>query len=54
MPAEALTGARTGADYLAGLRRDAREVWMGGERIDDVVGHPQLGGGACAMAGWFD
>ena len=54
MPAEALTGARTGADYLAALRRDAREVWMGGERIDDVVGHPQLGGGACAMAGWFD
>ena len=38
------TGARTGAQFLAGLRDDGREVWMGGERIDDVVGHPLLGG----------
>jgi 4-hydroxyphenylacetate 3-monooxygenase len=48
------TGARTGAQYLAGLRNDGREVWMGGERIDDVVGHPLLGGAAQGLAGWFD
>jgi 4-hydroxyphenylacetate 3-monooxygenase len=48
------TGARTGAQYLAGLRTDGREVWMGGERIDDVVGHPLLGGAAQGLAGWFD
>ena len=40
------SGARTGAQYLAGLRDDGREVWMDGERIDDVVGHPLLGGAA--------
>ena len=27
---------------------------MGGERIDDVVGHPLLGGAARGLAGWFD
>ena len=48
------TGARTGAQYLDGLRSDGREVWMGGERIDDVVGHPLLGGAARGLAGWFD
>ena len=40
--------------YLAGLRKDGREVWMGGERIDDVVDHPLLAGGARGLAGWFD
>ena len=34
-------GARTGADYIAGLR-DAREVWLGGQRIGDVTEHPLL------------
>ena len=27
---------------------------MDGERIDDVVGHPLLGGAARGLAGWFD
>ena len=40
------TGARTGAQFLDGLRDDGREVWMDGERIDDIVGHPLLGGAA--------
>ncbi|MDX6628832.1 MAG: 4-hydroxyphenylacetate 3-monooxygenase, partial [Gaiellales bacterium] len=48
------TGARTGAQYLDGLRSDGREVWMGGEQIDDLVGHPLLGGAARGLAGWFD
>ena len=48
------TGARTGAQYLEGLGGDGREIWLGGERIDDVVGHPKLGAGARSMAALFD
>ena len=48
------SGARTGAQFLDGLRNDGREVWMDGEKIDDVVGHPLLGGAARGLAGWFD
>jgi 4-hydroxyphenylacetate 3-monooxygenase len=32
---------RTGAQYRDGLR-DGREVWIDGERVDDVTGHPVL------------
>jgi 4-hydroxyphenylacetate 3-monooxygenase len=46
--------ARTGADYLAGLRRTDREIWLGHERVDDVVEHPQLRGGAEAIARYYD
>ncbi|MFN8024551.1 MAG: 4-hydroxyphenylacetate 3-hydroxylase N-terminal domain-containing protein [Acidimicrobiales bacterium] len=46
--------ARTGADYLAGLRRTHREIWLGHERVDDVVDHPQLRGGAEAIARFYD
>jgi 4-hydroxyphenylacetate 3-monooxygenase len=48
------TGARTGAQFLDGLRDDGREVWMDGVKIDDIVGHPLLGGAASGLAGWFD
>ena len=48
------TGARTGAQYLDGLRADGREIWLGGERIDDVVSHPKLGAAARSMAMLFD
>jgi 4-hydroxyphenylacetate 3-monooxygenase len=48
------SGARTGAQYLDGLRGDGREIWLGGERIDDVVSHPTLGAAARSMAGLFD
>ncbi|MDX6578634.1 MAG: large subunit ribosomal protein [Gaiellales bacterium] len=47
-------GARTGAQYLDGLRADGREIWLGGERIDDVVAHPALGAAAHSMARLFD
>ena len=30
---------RTGDDYRASLR-DGREVWIDGERVDDVTTHP--------------
>ena len=32
--------ARTGKQYLAGLREQEREVWLGGERVEDVTTHP--------------
>ena len=33
--------ARNGAAYLEGLR-DAREIWLGDERVADVTTHPAL------------
>jgi aromatic ring hydroxylase len=33
---------RSAQEYLDGLR-DGREVWYRGERVDDVVAHPELG-----------
>ena len=32
--------ARTGRQYLNGLREQDREVWLGGERVKDVTTHP--------------
>ena len=39
--------ARTGKEYVEGLR-DAREVWLGGERVDDVTTHPARARVLCA------
>jgi aromatic ring hydroxylase len=46
--------ARDGDAYLKSLRATDREIWMGGERIDDVVDHPMLRGGAEAIAAYYD
>ena len=46
--------ARTGRQYLAGLREQEREVWLGGERVRDVTTHPGLKGGAQAIASLYD
>jgi 4-hydroxyphenylacetate 3-monooxygenase len=46
--------ARTGRQYLEGLRSQEREVWLGGERIDDVTTHPALASGARAIASLYD
>ncbi len=45
--------ARTGAQFLAGLK-DAREIWVGSERVRDVADHPAFAGAAQALAGVFD
>src|ERR1700676_3257325 len=45
--------ARTGKEFLKGLR-SAREVWVDGERVSDVVDHPKLSGAAHALAEVFD
>jgi 4-hydroxyphenylacetate 3-monooxygenase len=46
--------ARSGKQYLAGLREQEREVWLGGERVRDVTTHPGLKNGARAIASLYD
>jgi len=46
--------ARTGRQYLNGLREQQAEVWLGGERVKDVTTHPGLAGGARAIAALYD
>jgi 4-hydroxyphenylacetate 3-monooxygenase len=35
-------GARSGSNYLSALRRLKAEVWLGGQRVEDVTTHPAL------------
>jgi 4-hydroxyphenylacetate 3-monooxygenase len=46
--------ARTGQQYLTGLREQPREIWFRGERVNDVTTHPGLGRGAHAIASLYD
>ena len=46
--------ARTGKQYIEGLRDQEREVWLGGERVGDVTRHKGLSGGVRAIAGLYD
>src|SRR3984957_12241257 len=46
--------ARSGAQYLAGLRQRKPEGWLRGERVTDVTTHPGLAGGARAIASLYD
>jgi 4-hydroxyphenylacetate 3-monooxygenase len=46
--------ARTGREYLQGLRDQEREVWLGGERVKDVTSHPGLRRGALTIAALYD
>jgi 4-hydroxyphenylacetate 3-monooxygenase len=46
--------ARTGQQYIDGLREQEREVWLGGERVRDVTRHPGLSGGVRAIAHLYD
>jgi 4-hydroxyphenylacetate 3-monooxygenase len=48
------SGARTGEQFLEGLRGDGREVWLEGERIEDASSHPKLSGAARTLARLFD
>src|SRR2546423_1430366 len=47
-------GARTGEEFLDGLRKTTRELWLGDERVDDVTEHPALAGAARTLAAVFD
>jgi len=46
--------ARTGAEYLQGLKDRNPEVWLGSERIRDVTTHPALRRGARSVAHLYD
>ena len=46
--------ARTGQQYIEGLRAQEREIWLGGERVRDVTTHPGLKGGVRAIARLYD
>jgi 4-hydroxyphenylacetate 3-monooxygenase len=46
--------ARTGQEYLRGLRERRREVWMWGGRIEDVTTHPAFRNGARSVAALYD
>jgi 4-hydroxyphenylacetate 3-monooxygenase len=43
----------TGAEYLTSLR-DGREVWIYGERVDDVTAHPAFRNAARSIARLYD
>jgi 4-hydroxyphenylacetate 3-monooxygenase len=47
-------GARSGEAYLKGLRDTNREIWLAGERVEDVAEHPMLRAGAEAIAAYYD
>src|SRR5919202_316297 len=49
-----VTGARTGEQFLAGLRGEEREIWLDGEKITDPSAHPKLEGAARSLARLFD
>lgn len=44
---------RTGNDYIQGLR-DGREVWLRGERVEDVTQVPEFAGAIAATAHLYD
>src|ERR1700733_5989971 len=46
--------ARTGQQYIEGLRAQEREIWLGGERVKDVTTHPGLAGVVKPIASLYD
>jgi 4-hydroxyphenylacetate 3-monooxygenase len=46
--------ARTGQEYLIGLKATEREMWLGSERVESVTDHPLLAPGAAAIAAYYD
>src|SRR5215468_8502053 len=47
-------GARTGEQFLEGLRKTRRIVWVDDERVDDVTTHPALAQAARTLSGIYD
>ena len=46
--------ARTGKEYISGLREGSPEVFISGERVKDVTTHPALRNGVHTLAGLYD
>lgn len=47
-------GIRSGKEYLDRLREHPREVWVAGERVHDVAGHPAFAAVARQLAALYD
>jgi 4-hydroxyphenylacetate 3-monooxygenase len=47
-------GARTGSEYLERIKQHSPQVWVGGDRIDDVTEHPATRGAAREIARLYD
>jgi anthranilate 3-monooxygenase (FAD)/4-hydroxyphenylacetate 3-monooxygenase len=47
-------GIRTGREYLDGLRSRPREVWLRGQRVEDVTTHPAFARPLAHTAALFD
>ncbi len=46
--------ARAGQQYITGLTECPREVWIDGERVQDVTTHPALRNGVRSVAALYD
>src|SRR6266550_3512401 len=53
-PAQPDAAARTGEEFLEGLRGDTREIWLNGEQISHPLEHAELRSAAESMASVFD
>ena len=47
-------GARTGQQYIEGLRDRGVEVYISGDRVKDVTTHPSLRNGVSSVAALYD
>jgi anthranilate 3-monooxygenase (FAD)/4-hydroxyphenylacetate 3-monooxygenase len=47
-------GIRSGAQYVEGLRKRPRNVWLDGERIGDISTHPAFSSAIAAIASLYD
>jgi anthranilate 3-monooxygenase (FAD)/4-hydroxyphenylacetate 3-monooxygenase len=47
-------GIRTGKQFIEGLKNRPRDVWVRGERVDDVTTHPAFKGAVEQLAALYD
>jgi anthranilate 3-monooxygenase (FAD)/4-hydroxyphenylacetate 3-monooxygenase len=47
-------GIRTGQEFIDGLRARSRDVWVKGQRVDDVTAHPAFAGIVRQLARLYD
>jgi len=47
-------GARTGQEFLDGLSKTPRDLWLEGEQVSDVTEHPKLAEASRTLASIFD
>ncbi|MGH2405996.1 MAG: 4-hydroxyphenylacetate 3-hydroxylase N-terminal domain-containing protein, partial [bacterium] len=46
--------ARTGAEFINGLRAQPRDIWIGGERVGDLTAHPAFRNVVRSVAALYD